>query len=126
MDRLETIHDVYREWGQGNYRAGLELYDPAMTMEVHNPIPDAGVYEGLEGLQRYMRSFLATWEEYEIEAVGIEEEGEQVVVRVRHAGLGRASGARTEMTYLTVWTFNGDRVVRVDIGRDPGTARDAG
>jgi ketosteroid isomerase-like protein len=60
MDRLAAIRDIYREWERGNYRAGLELYDPGMTLEVHNPIPDAGVYEGVAGLQRYMRGFLST------------------------------------------------------------------
>ena len=58
MDRVEVLRGVYGEWASGNYRAGLELYDPDMTLEVHSPIPDAEVYEGLAGLQRYMRHFL--------------------------------------------------------------------
>jgi ketosteroid isomerase-like protein len=122
MDRLGAIQDVYREWQRGNYRAGLELYDPGMTLEVHNPIPDAGVYEGLEGLQRYMRRFLSTWDDYETQGLEFEIEGDRVVVHVHHGGLGRASGVRTEMTYFTVWTFQGDRVTRVDIVRDRDSA----
>ena len=118
MDRLGAIRDVYREWERGNYRAGLELYDPGMTLEVHNPIPDAGVYEGLEGLQRYMRRFLSTWDDYETEGLEFEIEGDRVVVHVHHRGLGRASGVRTEMTYFTAWTFQEDRVTRVDIAQD--------
>ena len=122
MDRLGAIQDVYREWQGGNYGAGLELYDPGMTLEVHNPIPDAGIYEGLEGLQRYMRRFLSTWDDYETEGLEFEIEGDRVVVHVHHGGLGRASGVRTEMTYFTVWTFQGDRVARVDITRDRESA----
>lgn len=118
MNRLDALREIYREWGRGNYRAGLELYDPGMTLEVHNPIPEAGIYEGLAGLQRYMRNFLDTWEEYEIRALGFEEDEDRIVVHVHHGGLGRASGVRTEMDYFTAWTFRGDRVVRVDIGRD--------
>jgi ketosteroid isomerase-like protein len=127
VDTLAAVREVYEEWGRGNYRAGLELYDPAMTLVVHNPIPDAGTYEGLEGLQSYMRRFLDTWEDYKIEATEIEPEGDQVVVEVHHGG--RASEAWVEMDYVTVWTFSGDRVVRVDIGQDRETplaaARDA-
>jgi ketosteroid isomerase-like protein len=122
VDRLGAIRDVYREWQRGNYRAGLELYDPGMTLEVHNPIPDAGVYEGLEGLQRYMRRFLSTWDDYETQGLEFELEGDRVVVHVHHGGLGRASGVRTEMTYFTVWTFEEDRVMRVDIVRDRESA----
>jgi ketosteroid isomerase-like protein len=116
VDRVEAIRDVYAEWQRGNYRAGLELYDPEITLAVHNPIPDAGVYEGVEGLQRYMRRFLETWEEYEIRAESVEADGDRVIVRVHHAG--SASGARVEMHYLQIWSFEGDCVVRVDIAGD--------
>jgi hypothetical protein len=68
MDRVAAIREVYGEWERGNYGAGLELYEPGMTLEVHSSIPEAGIYDGLEGLQRYMRGFLATWEEYVIRA----------------------------------------------------------
>jgi ketosteroid isomerase-like protein len=114
MDRVSVLEDVYRRWGEGDFRAGFELYDPGMTLEIHNPIPDAGVYEGIEGLQRYMRGFLDTWEEYEIRAEAVEVDGDRVVVRVHHGG--RASGAWAEMNYFQIWTFDGDRVVRMDIG----------
>jgi ketosteroid isomerase-like protein len=125
VNRLAALRVVYREWERGNYRAGIELYDPGMTLEVHNPIPDAGVYEGLAGLQRYMRRFLATWDEYETRALGYQAEGDRVVVHVHHGGLGRASGVRAEMSYFTVWTFLDDRVVRVDIAQDQEVALQA-
>jgi ketosteroid isomerase-like protein len=122
INTLATVRGVYSEWERGNHRAGLELYDPGVTLEVHTPIPDAGVYEGLDGLQRYMRQFLATWDAYEIKAVGFQPVGDCVIVEVHHGGLGRASGIRTEMSYFTVWTFFGDRVVRVDIAHDEQVA----
>ncbi len=116
MNRAAMLEQVYREWKDGNYRAGFELYDEDMLLQVHNPIPDAGIYEGLAGLQRYMRGFLETWDEYAIRAEGIDVEGDSLIVEVHHAG--RASGAPVEMTFFQVWTFEGDRVVRVDIGAD--------
>lgn len=120
MDELAAVREVYEEWGRGNYRAGLELYDPEMTLEVHNPIPDAGTYDGLEGLQNYMRRFLDTWEDYRIEATEIEADQDHVVVEVHHGG--RASEAWVEMDYVTVWTFRAERVVRVDIAQDRDVA----
>jgi ketosteroid isomerase-like protein len=114
LSRLASLQAVYDEWERGNYRAGIEIYDDAMTLEVHNPIPEAGVYDGLEGLQRYMRRFLATWDEYEIRGVEFEDLGDRIVVLVHHKGT--TGGATVEMDYTTVWTFTGDRVTRVDIG----------
>lgn len=116
MNRVAALEQVYREWKDGNYRAGFELYDEDMVLQVHNPIPDAGIYDGIAGMQRYMRRFLETWDEYEIRADEIEAEGDSVIVNVHHAG--SASGAAVEMNYFQVWTFQGDRVVRVDIGAD--------
>ena len=78
MNRVAMLEQVYREWKDGNYRAGFELYDEDMLLQVHNPIPDAGIYDGLAGLQRYMRSFLETWDEYAIRAEGIDVEGDSV------------------------------------------------
>jgi ketosteroid isomerase-like protein len=120
VDTLGTVRDVYGEWARGNYRAGLDLYDPQITLQVHNPIPDAGVYDGLEGLQRYMRRFLETWDDYEIRAVNVESDGDRVVVLVHHGG--RASGAWVETEFFAVWTFSGDQVVRVDVAQDRDAA----
>jgi ketosteroid isomerase-like protein len=115
VDRLAAVREVYEEWARGNYRAGIELYDPEMVLVVHNPIPDAGTYDGLKGLQNYMRRFLDTWSDYEIQATQIEAEEERIVVHVHHGG--RASHAWVEMDYVTVWTFRGEGVVRVDIAQ---------
>ncbi len=115
MDRIGVLRDVYAEWERGNYRAGVELYDPAMTLVVHSPIPDAGVYDGLVALQRYMRRFLETWEDYKIQAVNLAPEDDQVVVQVHHGG--RASGAWAEMDFFAVWSFRGDSVIRIDFAQ---------
>ena len=120
MNRVEVLRGVYREWSRGNYRAGLELYDPDLVFEVHSPIPEAGIYEGLEGLQRYLGDFLGTWQEYEIRAVDFKDEGDTVVVQVHHGG--RAGGVWVETDFATAWTFDGDRVVRLDSAQDPKTA----
>jgi ketosteroid isomerase-like protein len=125
VDKLAALQGVYREWERGSYSAGLELYDPEMTLEVHNPIPDAGVYEDLEGLQQYMRRFLATWDEYELELLEMRADGDHVIAHIRHRGLGRSSGARVEMTYCTVWTFQGSRAIRVDIAQKEDVALQA-
>jgi len=116
MDRVEVLRDVYREWARGNYRAGLELFDPDVTLEIHSPIPEAGAYEGKTGLRRYMSGFLGTWQDYEIRGTDFEEEGDTVLVQVHHGG--RASGVWVEADFVTGWTFDGDRVVRLDTAQD--------
>jgi ketosteroid isomerase-like protein len=119
MDRTRTVRGVYDEWERGNYRAGFELYEPDITLEVHSPIPDAGVYPGLAGLQSYMRDFLANFVEYSMKALSVEERGDQVVVQIRHGGIGAGAGPRTEMEYFAIWTFEGERVTKLEIAAEP-------
>ena len=119
-DRVDVVRGVFEQWERGNYRAGLELYDPDLTLEVHVPIPDAAVFDGVAGLQHYMRNFLATWQDYEIHGVSFEAAGDSVVVEAHHRG--RASGALVDARYFTAWTFEGERVVRMDIAQDRETA----
>jgi ketosteroid isomerase-like protein len=120
MSRADTIRAVYDEWSRGNLGAGAELYDAHMTLQVHVPIPDAAVFEGRDGLRRYMRDFLQTWQQYEVRAVEIQEHGDTVLVCAHQRGL--ASGLPVENHYYQAWTFAGDRVVRMDIAYDPDTA----
>jgi ketosteroid isomerase-like protein len=120
VSHVDTVRRVYDEWARGNYRAGLELYDPEMTLEVHSPIPDAAVFEGLDGLQRYLRQFLETWHDYDIRGIEYAEHGTAVVVKVHHQGT--ASGAVVGNHFYTAWTFDGDRVVRMDHAYDAATA----
>lgn len=120
MSHLDAIRSVYEQWTRGDLKAGIELYEPDMTLEVHTPIPDAAVFEGRDGLQRYMRHFLETWQDYEIRGVEFSVHDNTVLVRVHHRGL--ASGLPVENHYYQAWTFDGDRVVRMDIAYDPETA----
>lgn len=120
MSHIDAIRAVYDEWSGGNLRAGADLYDPAITLEVHTPIPDAAIFEGLDGLQRYMRHFLETWQEYQLRPVEFQEDGDTVLVRVHQRG--SASGLPVENHYYQAWTFAGDRVVRMDIAYDAQAA----
>jgi ketosteroid isomerase-like protein len=119
VDLVPTVRAVYDEWERGNYRAGLELFDPKVHFEVHIPIPEAGVYTGVGEMQGYMREFLGSWTDYEIHARSIEQVGTSVIVHVFHKG--RASGAPVDAYFFSIWTFDGDRVVRVDNAQDRET-----
>ena len=87
--------------------------------------PDPGLYEGLEGINRYMTIFLEPWERLTIEAEDFEEAGDSVVVAVLQSGTGSGSGAATEFRYFHVWTFAGGRVVHWQNYRDRDEAVEA-
>jgi ketosteroid isomerase-like protein len=119
------VRDVYERWGRGDFRAGVDLFDPLVLFFVGEGFPDAGTYLGLERVAEYTRGFLEPWSEIAIEAEEIVEAGDRVLVAVRQRGVGGASGATTEFRYFHVWSFQGGNVIRLDNIRDRAEALEA-
>jgi ketosteroid isomerase-like protein len=114
-DRIEA---VYREWAQGNFRAGGELFSPDVAFEA---MSDGRSAIGRDAIAGYMRAFLGQWSEFRIAAERIEERGDQVVVTERQRGTGRASGIELDMTAYAAWTFRDGEVVHVRWSTEPPT-----
>ena len=64
---------------------------------------------------KYMSHFLASWESLTISAESFRDTEDTVLVNVRQNGVGRGSGVPVELRYFQVWTFRGDKVVRLDV-----------
>lgn len=116
--RVEAVRAVYDRWREGDFRAGVEIFDPQITFVMRPEFPDAGAYHGVDGVRDYMRGFLEPWVRITIEAEEIIGAGDSVVVAVLQVGTGEGSGAATEFRYFHVWTFRGDLVVRWESVRE--------
>jgi ketosteroid isomerase-like protein len=112
------IEAVYREWAQGNFRAGGKLFSPDVAFEA---LSDGRSAIGRDAIAGYMPEFLGQWSEFRIAAELIEERGDQVVVTERQRGTGRARGIELDMTSYAVWTFRNAEVVRVRWSTAPPT-----
>ena len=125
-DNTEAVRTVYEQWAKGNFRAGVELYDPEILMVQHPGFPESGSYLGVDGIGRYMRAFLEAWEEVSLSAEELIESGDSVVVAVVHRGTGKGSGVEPhEFRYFHVWSFRGGRVIRLDAIRERADALEA-
>lgn len=124
---LEIIRGVYDRWGEGDFDTAA-VYDPAAELVMPPELPDAGTYVGVEGIAGYMRGFLEPWTRLTMVAEGITEASEDVVVvDVLQRGVGSGSGAPTELRYGHVWTFRGEKVIRLEAFRErEDAARAAG
>ena len=109
---VEILRGVYERWAQGDFRAGIEFYDPQVVFIQRPEFPESGTYVGLDELAQYMRHFLGSWDRITIAAEDFIEAGDSVVVEVLQRGGGAESGAVTEFRYFHVWTFRGANVVR--------------
>lgn len=113
VEIVRTLNDLYNERNYGEL-ANLMAPDFVWDMSrVDNP--ERGTYAGLPELRR----FVDTWSEgFAFDHVEVEEmidAGEVVVVVIRHAGRGRASGINVEQRYAMVWTLSGGRAVRMEM-----------
>jgi ketosteroid isomerase-like protein len=125
QENVEALRAVYEEWGNGNFRAGVDLYDPDVVFVQGAGFPESGAYHGREGIREYMRTFLETWTRLSIEADDFLEAGDTVVAEVIQRGAGRESAAPGEFRYFHVWSFRGRKVIRLEAIRDRADALEA-
>jgi ketosteroid isomerase-like protein len=122
-ENVEAVRRIYEQWAQGNFREGVELYDPDIVMVQSREFPESGTYLGVDGIRRYMTTFLDAWERVTIEAKELIEAGDSVAAEVVQRAVGKESGAApTDFDYFQVWTFRGGLVIRLDMIRERDTA----
>jgi uncharacterized protein len=122
---VEAIRAVYERWGQGDFRAILDVADPHVLFVLGPAFPDSGAYLGLEALADYTRGFLEPWTHITIEAEELIDAGDSVVAAILQRGAGMESGVETEFRYFQVWTFRGDKVIRFENFRERRDALEA-
>src|SRR3954451_2711078 len=114
-DKVEILRGIYERWSRGDFRAGIELYDPHMLLVLRPEFPETGTYLGLEEIGRYMREdFLTDWDGATIGGEEFLEAGDSVIVRVNQRAIGPGSRAPVAMSYYQVWTFRGSSVIRLE------------
>lgn len=121
-DHVAAVRGVYERWSQGDFHAGVDLFDDRMMFVMNPEFPDAGIYIGAEGMTGYMRGFLEPWSKLTIEATEILPAGDTVFAAVTQRAEGSSSGASAEFSYFQLWTFRGDRLIRLEAIRERGDA----
>jgi ketosteroid isomerase-like protein len=111
-DNLERVRDLYRSWAAGDL-SDASLFDPYVVAVF--PDPHKVPLYGLEAMSDYMRRFLESWENVRFEGTDYREVGDSIVVRVRRSGTGKKSGMSLEDHPFHVWTFRGERVIRIEV-----------
>jgi hypothetical protein len=124
-ENVEIVRAIYDQWSEGNFRAGVELYDPGVALVQRPQFPEAGTYVGPEEVAGYMHTFLEAWSHVTIDAEELIDAGDSVVAAVIQRGVGRGSGADPDFRYFQVWTFRDGRVVRLEVIRQRDEALEA-
>jgi ketosteroid isomerase-like protein len=122
QEHLDAVRLVYDEWSRGNFGGSPNIYDPLAVLVQGEGFPDTGAHLGIDGIRKYTRGFLEAWEHITIEAEELIEAGDSVIAAVYQRGIGKGSGAEAEFRYFHVWTFRGDKVIRLETMRERADA----
>jgi ketosteroid isomerase-like protein len=114
-ENVQALTAVYEGWEQGDFAAGVSIFDQNATLVLDPELPEAGVYVGVDGIRSYMTRFLEAWESLTIRAESFKSVGDTVLVKVRQSGIGQDSGAPVGFDYFQLWTFRGGRAIRLEL-----------
>jgi ketosteroid isomerase-like protein len=125
-ENADAVRAVYEDWGRGNFRAAVGLYDPLAVFIPIREFPGAASYYlGPDGVREFMLGFLEPWTNLTIAAEDVIEVGDSVLVAAHWRGAGKGSGALGERQVFDVWTFRGRAVIRLEFFSDRAEALEA-
>jgi ketosteroid isomerase-like protein len=114
MENVEAVRRIYAGWETGDMRAGVELLHREVVFESFMPDQGRSVTHGPEGVETFMREFLAQWREYRLSADDIREVDEHTIfVTGRQSCIGKQSGAAVEAPAFSIWTFDEGKITRL-------------
>ena len=126
QENVEIVRRAWEAWGRGEWGSLYALYHPDIVWDasaLRGPI--AGVYHGHEGVRRYFREWLESFEAHEARAETFIDAGDDVIVGLRLRGRGKASGVEVEMARCNVYRIRGGLAVRVELFETEAEALEA-
>jgi ketosteroid isomerase-like protein len=124
--KVEVARELFRRFGDEGLDAGLELIADDAVFEVPGSMSaEPDVYEGHEGARRYFAGFEGLMEDVRFEPLEFEEHGDQLIVWIRFAGRGAASGIEVEQFAAVIVSVVEGKVAGLEPHPDMETARAA-
>jgi ketosteroid isomerase-like protein len=123
-ENLEVVRRQFESFDAGGLDAMVEFWHPEIDWRaVEGAADDAGVLRGRDAMRRYYEDWI---DAFEMITTTVEEvlldEGECLVVKLRVAGRGRASGAPADSHYFVAYTIRDGLILR---GREYATGEEA-
>jgi ketosteroid isomerase-like protein len=123
---VETLRRGYAALNRGDLSVVVELLDPDIEWHEPAPSPESGAHRGRDSFERFLRSWLESFDGFRVEPERVVERGDELVVVVRQSGTGRASGLSVETRLAHVWTVADGKAVRWEAVADPEAVLDDG
>jgi ketosteroid isomerase-like protein len=113
QENVEIVKEFTLVFEQGDRDEWRHYFDPDVVWDTSaSKMPQAGVYLGHQGVERFFRDWLGTWRDFGVTTLEYIDAGDSVVIVFRQSGTGRSSGVRIERDFFGVYDLEESKVVR--------------
>ena len=112
--RTELVRRGYEAWNSGDRSWVLEHMSEDVEWVTPAEDPDPATYHGYKALEQFWAQWRAAVGQLNFRIEEIFESGDHVVVTARRSGRGEHSGLEVSDRVMQVFTFDGDKCVRVN------------
>lgn len=117
-DHIATVSALFDEFARREDDLAFQVFDDEIAWDARSvPLAElSAVFHGHDGVRAFWRTWLEAWESIEwVAGPHHRKHGNQVISWWRQRTKGKDSGIPVERELSLVWTFEGDRVVRVAV-----------
>jgi ketosteroid isomerase-like protein len=111
-ENVEVLRKAYEAFSRGRFP--LDHLDPGVVWDESRRQVDPAVHQGHAGARRVFESRLEVFEDFRVEAEQFFDLGDRVLVFSRVRGRGKGSGADVDAQVASLYTFRGEKAVRVE------------
>ena len=119
-ENVAALRAAFKQYAQGDF-SPIEALGDDFELIVSPEAPDAGTYRGEEA-RRWLRAWVASFEEMTIEATEIVDSGDKVFLGMTQRGRPPGSAASVEGQWWQVSTFRRAEIVRAEMFRERAQA----
>ena len=87
--------------------------------------PESPIYEGADGVQRFLKDWMSAFDHWRIELESIHDAGDHVVALLRQSGSSKVTGTPVDMSLGMVFTVRDGLQTRMQMYADPHEALQA-
>lgn len=125
QDNAAIVRRAFEAWDRQDFEAAATHFAPDVEIDASERILNPAVYTGIDGARRFRDEIAEAWGGFHVEIEDLRSAGDEVVVLVRSAAEGRASGVQVDRRAAWVVTLRDQKVTRLRLYRDRGQALEA-
>jgi ketosteroid isomerase-like protein len=123
--KVDLVRRAHVALNSADVEALVAECDAGFRLDMSDRVLNPAVYEGHEGIRRFVSEVHEAWEKFTWEPEELIESGDLVLALIRSTGRGRGSGLELDRRAAMLWTVPAERAVSLQFFRDRDAAREA-